>query len=359
MRILNIILGDKKGSIGRNFIDYCKFLASSGHEVYAVLYKDDKIINKLPNYIKIIKIVNFGRWDPIIGWKTKNVINEVSPDLILSHGDLAIRLTNDSILDIPLVSVVTNASSLSYIKNPSYNIASNYYLKELLDKNNIGQKNYIVPNAIAIGEDATYKERVWHNKIINIGTIGKLVKKNGFSTFIKSLPILRARNVKFKASIAGVGPELDNLSEQASKLWLEDILTFEGWVSDRNEYLNSLDIFCLPTLRKYSCYTLLEAYSASLPVIASNIDCYKGIARHNENAILVPAGEPDAFAFAIERLINDHKQALKISEAGFKTVSEEFSTRVVERKLSTVINDIIANISKIKLSSNSSLSSNS
>ncbi len=63
---------------------------------------------------------------------------------------------------------------------------------------------------------------------------------------------------------------------------------------------------------------LFEYLSARRPIIASDHPVVREILRHEENALLVPAEDPDAIATAIRRLMEDPVLARRLAEAAYR-----------------------------------------
>ena len=79
-----------------------------------------------------------------------------------------------------------------------------------------------------------------------------------------------------------------------------------GRISDEEKAsrLRGADVFCAPSLRGESFgVVLLEAMAARTPVVASDLDGYRNVARSGADALLVPPGDPRALAAALHEVI--------------------------------------------------------
>ena len=86
-------------------------------------------------------------------------------------------------------------------------------------------------------------------------------------------------------------------------------------------------MLCAPSLRGESFgVVLLEGMACGTPVVASDIPGYAKVARQGEDAVLVPAGDSQAFAGAIEKILRNPDQAEKLVNRGMKR-AEFFSMR--------------------------------
>jgi len=67
---------------------------------------------------------------------------------------------------------------------------------------------------------------------------------------------------------------------------------------------------------------ILEAMACGAAVISTDHDTVSGIITHNENGLLVPVGDIDAFMNAIEFLLNNEDERLRLVRNGFETVKQ-------------------------------------
>ena len=127
-----------------------------------------------------------------------------------------------------------------------------------------------------------------------------------------------------KLWIAADGPETEELKlkfpEDSRVHWL-------GRISDdeKVDRLSRAAVFCAPSLRGESFgIVLLEAMAAGTPVVACDIDGYRNVATHGENALLVPPGDSDALASALARVVADSRLSATLTSAG-RVHSQSFS----------------------------------
>ena len=129
--------------------------------------------------------------------------------------------------------------------------------------------------------------------------------------------------------IAGDGPQLDKLHERDSLSveWL-------GRISDDEKAtrLRSATVACFPAIDGESFgIVLLEAMAAGAALVASDIDGYRDVARHDLEALLVAPGDVDALAESLGLLLDDDVRRDSLIAAG-RTRADEFSMeRLAER----------------------------
>jgi glycosyltransferase involved in cell wall biosynthesis len=67
---------------------------------------------------------------------------------------------------------------------------------------------------------------------------------------------------------------------------------------------------------------LFEYMAARRPIVASDLPSLREVLEHERNALLVPPGDPNALALAIQRLLDDPELGERIANAAFEQVRE-------------------------------------
>ena len=87
------------------------------------------------------------------------------------------------------------------------------------------------------------------------------------------------------------------------------------------------DVLVNPSHSEGSPYVLLEAMAAGLPIVATAVGGVPEMVENNETALLVPAGDPQAMADAIARMLKDEKLAAQLAENAREIVSSRSRLR--------------------------------
>ena len=115
--------------------------------------------------------------------------------------------------------------------------------------------------------------------------------------------------------LVGDGPERKGLEKEAKRIGVDDRLRFEGFVAHERlpALLAHADLLVLPSLYEELGTVPLEAMQAGLPIVASETGGVPEVIEDGVNGMLVPPGDPEALARAIDRLLADRNLARRLS----------------------------------------------
>lgn len=89
------------------------------------------------------------------------------------------------------------------------------------------------------------------------------------------------------------------------------------------EHLRAATVAVLPALWWENCpMAVLEAAAQGVPVVASAVGGIPELVEHDRTGLLVPPGDPDALARAVNRLVTDPGKAARLGRAAWARVRE-------------------------------------
>jgi len=160
--------------------------------------------------------------------------------------------------------------------------------------------------------------------------LGRMDPRNGLSTVLEAMPEILARYPKAVLLVAGDGPLLGYYQRQARALG--DKVRFVGRVlEERPACYGGCDVYLCPSTRASFGITLLEAMACGVPIVASDITGFRELVAGGEEALLVPARQPQAWARAIVGLLGNPARRQAMREAGLRKAAEYSWTRIAER----------------------------
>ena len=109
-----------------------------------------------------------------------------------------------------------------------------------------------------------------------------------------------------------------------------------GGRNDMAAVYNAFDIFVLPSYREGFSRSGMEAAATGLPLVLSDIRGCREVGRHEQEALLVPAGDAGALTDAVRRLIDDPALRSRLGAAArARAVAEFDQVRVAAFSLQT------------------------
>jgi colanic acid/amylovoran biosynthesis glycosyltransferase len=166
--------------------------------------------------------------------------------------------------------------------------------------------------------------------------IGRLVEQKGQLILVEASALLRDRGRDFEVIIIGGGTFREALEARIKELNLADRVKLVGWKTGEEvhrELLASRGLV-LPSFGEGLPVVIMEALALRRPVISTYIAGIPELVRNGETGWLVPAGDVEALADAMTRLIDAPAEQLeRMGEAGAKAVAREHDVRVEARKL--------------------------
>jgi glycosyltransferase involved in cell wall biosynthesis len=81
------------------------------------------------------------------------------------------------------------------------------------------------------------------------------------------------------------------------------------------------DVFAFPSVKEGFGLAALEALSAGLPLVASDLDVFRGFLTHEQSALLHPVGNPIALAHDLVRVARDPALRTRLNAGGARVVA--------------------------------------
>lgn len=148
----------------------------------------------------------------------------------------------------------------------------------------------------------------------------------GHEIAIEAFRALRGRHPNLRLLIVGDGPRRDHVHGLARALGGDAVLA--GHRDDVIDVLDASDVLLHPSHADAFPTALLEAFAASVPVVATAVGGIPEIVTDGETGVLVaPPPQSEAVARALERVIDDQALRRRLGAAGRGRFEAEFSAR--------------------------------
>ena len=143
------------------------------------------------------------------------------------------------------------------------------------------------------------------------------------ATAIRAFARVQAQRPDARLVLAGSGPEEAALRQLAQELGLGDSVHFSGRLS-REEMADELRrsrVALNPSRVDNMPNAVIEALACGVPVVSTRVGGVPYMVEDGSTALLVPAGEPEAMAQALLRLLNDPLLAERLRSAGLQSAA--------------------------------------
>ena len=174
-----------------------------------------------------------------------------------------------------------------------------------------------------------------------ISALGLMRAGKGFETLIDAMPDVIAQHPLAQVAIWGDGPEQPALRERARMLGLTETIHFLGSAADPVAALRGSTVFAMPSWRESFPYVVLEAMSAGVPVVASDVGGVREAIADGRHGLLVAPQDPAALAGALARALADEELRARLGAAGRHRVATEFSQPKMLSRLHEVYTEIL------------------
>jgi glycosyltransferase involved in cell wall biosynthesis len=132
--------------------------------------------------------------------------------------------------------------------------------------------------------------------------------------------------------LAGDGPLRGEVVRLVSELGLTDQVRFLGIRRDIEDILSASDVFALASNWEGTPISIMEAMTAGLPVVATEVGGVPHCVRNGVTGLLVPPGNVEALAGALKDLARDGAKRAEMGRAGAKFASESFDAATMAKR---------------------------
>lgn len=164
-------------------------------------------------------------------------------------------------------------------------------------------------------------ERPWEGER-RVLSVGRLEEEKNPLLLAQALRILSADGASWKLIVCGEGPMEEELAAELERLGVAGRADLRGYVAqgeglgrtyrDSHAFLHVSWTEGLPQV-------LLEAFAAGLPTVATDVGGIR--AAVGDAVLLVPPGDPDAAAAALNEIASDPELRARLVDAGHEYVS--------------------------------------
>lgn len=166
-----------------------------------------------------------------------------------------------------------------------------------------------------------------------IALIARLTVQKDPHTFIKAAAEVLKQNNQVHFVLVGGGDLEESSKALAEALNISEHLSFVGFHMDVPAVLNTIDVYCLPSLWEGLPIGILEAMAMKKAVVATPVDGTVEIITHEKTGLLFPEKDHQALAKALLRLAEDSALREALGNQARAEIEETFSTERVAQEV--------------------------
>jgi len=332
LRITQIMLANGFGGAERHFEDLSLELADAGHAIQAVCHREFEQREALaahPN-IDVFGVRVWGAWDRLAQRTIWRGIDRFRPQVVHAHLARGARFAGSGAASrgIPVVANTHNYVDLKYYRGVDrFMTATEDQRRYLLAHGVPVDRVHVIPHFSRLAPLEAPRPALSPAPVFV--SYGRFVHKKGFDVLLEAFAGYLAAGGHGTLVIGGSGPEGAKLKELASRLEIGDRVRFPGWVNDVQAFLDSGDVFVLPSRDEPFGIVVLEAMARGLPMICTRTQGPSEVL-DSATARLVPVGEAQPLVGALLECEHEPNRVLERARAALGVYLARYSAaRVV------------------------------
>jgi len=236
-------------------------------------------------------------------------------------------------------------NSLCHIQNQTIAVSQSDYTDILRHTKTPKHTLTLIPNGVETLEVNPDDQHAILSKLAKLNidpkqhclvlSAGSLEPIKGFDQLCNAMHHLVKKDPKtpIRCIILGEGPQRQLLQTQIAERHLDHHVLLLGHQTKIFTWLSIAQIFACPSQYEGLPYSVLEAMSAGLPVIAQEVPGLKDVVTHRKTGILVPKNNATLFAEAIRKLAFDATLRYELGSNGKERVTQHYTLSNMLSKL--------------------------
>ena len=333
-------LADADSIHTRKWVDY---FAKLGHEIHLISMRETNYEFCDNVYVYVIKPkINqkFGYF--FLLNSIRSLVKKIKPDILHSHyassyglfgracnfHPFIVSVWGSDVYEFPNLNKLNNIL-LSFILRGADTICSTSSNMAMETKKYCDNKEIeLTPFGVDIEKFVNINE-IMKNTSVTIGVVKSLEEVYGINYLIEAFSQLQNmyKDKNLKLMIVGNGSQKENLVQQCKKLEILSNVIFTGSIDNREvpEYINKMDIVCIPSLSESFGVSAVEACACGRPVISTNVGGLTEIVIDNYNGFTVNPKDSNSIVEKLDYLINNVDEAVRMSFNARRVVEEKYN----------------------------------
>jgi glycosyltransferase involved in cell wall biosynthesis len=174
-----------------------------------------------------------------------------------------------------------------------------------------------------------------------IGVVSSLRPEKDLPTLLDAFSRVRRVQDGLKLAVVGSGPVLPDLMRHAKELGILEKCVFQPATNQVVPWLQSIDIFVMPSLSEGFSNSVMEAMACGCCVIASRVGGNPELVRDDETGLLFEPGDDGQLAAALVKLIENEPLRKKLAAAGRRQIHDRFTLQASADQMGEIYAELI------------------
>lgn len=338
-------------------MDIMSGMKKRGHNVHLLCRpKTELAENALKLGFDVTTMRFGGDFDPIVIWKTKQLMRKKKIDVVCTNLDKELRFGGIAAKLAGLKGIIPSREIDTPLKNTlRYRFVYNFLATHLIvnsqatkdtvtksapwfDKNKIS----VIYKGISLKPFDTQpiyqlaEELGLDRKTKFITFVGQLEKRKGIKFLLEAWKSINEKHSDTVLLLIGKGPMQGFIEDFINSNNLNSQVKLLGFRNDIPSILLQSYLLTLPSLYEGFGYVLVEAMAARIPTVSTNVSSIPEIVQDKLTGLLVPIENPQKIAEAISYLLNHPDEVKEMGLRGREVVEKKFTINLMIDKFEQV-----------------------
>ncbi len=199
------------------------------------------------------------------------------------------------------------------------------------------EQSVVVVNGIDVEElDRTIRQSPIRRETLGLaaadfvlGCVSRWDPVKRLQILVEAVRRLATRIPRLALLLVGGGGEEARIRRMVAETGLGDRVIFTGFLGNPSRVYGILDLYVATSLKEGLPLAPLEAMSASLPIVATDVPGHRDVVVRDRTGLLVPPEDSASLAEAITALVADPERRRLMGEAGRQRVLDHFGIRAM------------------------------
>ena len=199
-----------------------------------------------------------------------------------------------------------------------------------------------IPNGINLARFPAASLVPWAQREAGVVMASRFARQKDHATLVRALALLADKGLRPRLYLAGLGKKRLQQQTRAlvERLQLTDQVDFLGQVQDLPQLLMHQQFFVLSTHYEGMPLALTEAMAAGCACIGSDVVGVREVIDPERTGLLVPEGDAQALASALERLLRSPALASALATAARREAEKSFDLSVMQARYEQLLADV-------------------